>query len=44
MIEEFLHLLKDPAHWMFELTSDVALGILMFPWIRSIKDHLNKHK
>jgi hypothetical protein len=28
MWAELTHLLSDPAHWMFEAVTDVALGLL----------------
>lgn len=37
---EFLSLAADPAHWAFELLSDAAIGLLIFPLIRrAIRRH-----
>ena len=41
--ETFLTLLKDPAHWGFELflvfIFDVVIGVLIWPWIRKFIIH-----
>ena len=38
-MNEFLHLLADPAHWLFEGVSDLVLGVLfgavIWPRIRA---------
>lgn len=48
MQEEFIELIKSPAHWLFELTIvfifDIILGILIWPKIKEILRHLDKHK
>lgn len=29
-MSEFLHLMQDPAHWGFEVVSDVVLGLVIW--------------
>jgi len=44
--ETFFTLLKDPAHWEFELflifVFDVVLGTLLLPWFRKATNHHEK--
>lgn len=47
-MEDFIHIVKSPAHWAFELLlmvliDGIILGIV-WPWIKDIQDHINKHK
>ena len=41
--ETFWTLLKDPAHWQFELflilLFDVLIGLLLWPWFRKFVLH-----
>jgi membrane protein implicated in regulation of membrane protease activity len=41
--ETFFSLLKNPAHWEFELflmfVFDVVLGMLLLPWFRKATNH-----
>ena len=41
--ETFFTLLKDPAHWQFELflifLFDVLIGALIWPWIKKFSKH-----
>jgi uncharacterized membrane protein len=47
-MNEFLELVKSPGHWMFEIMLiiifDVIIGLLLWPKIKEIIIHLNKHK
>lgn len=48
MIEEFIHLLTSPAHWLFEIVliitiDGIILGIL-YPKMKEVLEHLDKHK
>jgi hypothetical protein len=47
-MEEYIHLLKSPGHWLFEITlilvfDGIILGII-YPKIKEILEHLDKHK
>ncbi len=33
-MNEFLELLRNPAHWGFEIVSDLVLGAVTFAWGR----------
>ena len=41
--ETFWALLKDPAHWEFELflivLFDIVIGVLIWPWIKKFLTH-----
>lgn len=44
MIGEFLHLMVDPAHWLFELASGAIVGLFLSPlgrwaWRRALARH-----
>lgn len=47
-MQEYLELLKDPSHWLFELTVELVIGGLIlsiiWPKIKQILEHLDKHK
>ena len=47
-MEEFIELIKSPAHWIFEILLiiifDGIIGILIWPKIREVIKHLDKHK
>ena len=42
-MESFFDLLKDPAHWEFEIflmiVFDVVIGVVIWPFIRSALSH-----
>lgn len=47
-MESFWQLLKDPAHWAFEILLivifDGIIGLIIWPKIKEILEHLRKHK
>lgn len=48
-MQEFLHLVKDPAHWYFELMLiiifDVIIGLLIWPFIqKALIHHKSDHE
>jgi hypothetical protein len=43
-MHEYLHLMHDPSHWMFELSTDLIIGLMLvkpFNWL--VKRHDRKH-
>lgn len=48
MLGEYLNILKDPAHWLFEITLillfDVIIGLIVWPKVTKILKHLEEHK
>ena len=48
MIQEFIHLLKDPAHWAFEILLiiifDGIIGLLLWPHIKQFIKHIKEHE
>lgn len=44
LAEAFTALLSDPNHWLFEATSDVVLGMVLYPALRwAVRRHDRKH-
>ena len=47
-MQEYLELLKNPAHWLFEITVEIVIGgivlSVIWPKIKQILEHLDKHK
>lgn len=47
-MSEFIELIKSPAHWIFEIMLiilfDGIIGLLIWPKVKKILEHLDKHK
>jgi uncharacterized membrane protein (DUF106 family) len=48
-MEDFLHLLKDPAHWYFEflliIIFDILIGLIIWPFIqKALVHHKSDHE
>ena len=47
-MEEYIHLLKNPAHWLFEITVEIVIGGLIlsiiWPKLKQVLKHLEEHK
>jgi hypothetical protein len=47
-VSEYTSLLQDPAHWLFEITTDIVIGLALakpvgYLWNRWHDEHDKKH-